>query len=861
MRHLFRLASIRRIVEHPVRTVLTILGIALGVAAYISVRMILDTMSDSYASMIDTVAGKARLQITGGEAGVSEDAWERLSARDDRGGAAVEGVVAALPTIQYVTRHGAESVLILAVDTLNDAAARDYKMRGKDDVEISDPLEFLNSTDSILLNRDFARRHRIEIDDRIDLLTSAGKKSFAVRGLLEPEGPAATFGGNFALMDVFAAQALFGRGRTFDSIDLVLAEGAALDAVKERVEAFLGGQYDVQRPEQRSEGVDSMMNTFRMGLTILALVVLAMGGFIILNTVTTTIYQRMREIGVLRMVGTTRARLWAMFLSEGAVLGLAGSLIGVAAGFFAGRHAVLTFSEKVSSLFVATNTQHAEFTTDMAVYGTLLGVGVSLIGAAWPSYRATTITPLEVLRFGPGLSRGRGALMGWWVSIFALACGLIAAGLFVPPFSTTLNGVRTTMVSIIVAGVSATPLVMFAFLHGVVRATARLRTPLARLSSENILRDLGRSAMTVAAFMVALAVFFQIYIFMNSTKAETRGWLGNVLKADLLVTSSADFATRTSVPIDAALSARIRTVPGVDTVRHVRFRLIDYKGARISVLSLEFNVRFERDRFRFAEGDPEKALPLFFANEGVFISKTLVIKNPELDGARAITLNTPAGRREFPILAVVHDFLSEEGLVFMNRPLYLASFNDPLVDTFQVYLSPGADAADVRRGIDARLGDNFNLFILTNTQFRESIIDAIDQIFTLAVSLEIITMLIAIIGIVNNLLANVIDRTREIGVLRSLGATRRQVATIFFMQSGMLGLSGATVALACGYFLGHVQMTRLNAMMSGWAMPIVINRWYVVAAFFGAVLLAIAAGLLPARKAAGLPMREALKYE
>ncbi len=861
MLHLLRVISIRRMAEHPIRTLLTILGIALGVAAYISVQMIIDTMADSFSSMVDSVSGKIELQISGGESGVDEQVYDTLDQRDEKNNLLIPGLAAALPTIQNITKYESESMLILAVDILNDKAARDYEMKGENDVQIEDPLLFLNSVDSILLNRDFAKRHNLKINTVVELLTSKGKMPFKIRGFLESSGPASAFGGNFALMDVFSAQVYFGKKGKFDSVDLLLQDGADVDKVRGAVETALDGRYEVERPAQRNEGVETMLRSFRMGLTVMALIVSIMGGFIIFNTVTTTVYQRMREIGILRMIGVTRFGIWRLFTVEAIFMGVVGAAIGALGGFAAGRHAVLNYVGGATSIFVPANPASASFDARTVLAGFGIGVCMSLAGAMWPSFRAIGISPLEVLRFGPGLSSGRGASIGRWSLLFFIAAATVGAGLFVPKLAANVNGIRMSMIGMIVCGVAATPLFMKLLLTAMIGISRGFRMPLLRMSSENILRDLGRSSMIVAAFMVAVAVMFEIYLFMNSSKTEIKNWLDQALKADLLITSSSNFASRNSVPMDAAMMDKFAAINGVQSVVPVRVMPLEYGDWRIQTLSLDFKTHFNESRFRFVRGDKDKALPAFLDNEGVLLTQNLLIHFPDLKKAEMITLNTPRGKRDFPVLGVVMDYTSESGAVMINRGLFLDSFDDHLVDTFQLYLQAGAEPQEVRRKIDAMVGDEFNLFVLTNREFKLAVLEAIDQLFALAVSLEIITILIALIGIVNNLMASVIDRTREIGVIRSLGATRTQTALIYFAQSGLLGFSGAFVGMLCGYGLGDIHLTRLNELLAGWPMPLHYSVGRIALAFAAVVAAAICAGVFPARKAADLTLSEALKYE
>jgi len=590
------------------------------------------------------------------------------------------------------------------------------------------------------------------------------------------------------------------------------------------------------------------------------MVVLLMGMFIVYNTVTTLVYQRLREIGILRMVGVTRLGVAGLFVAEAGLLGLCGVLVGVTGGYFIGRMTILRYLASVSSVFVPVSVNYAAFDWKMVARGAAMGLAVSVAGGLWPAIRATRITPLEVLHFKPSLSMGKGSPLGRWGALVALCGVYLLAALFWPPLN-VVPGLTIAMLTLLVCGIALTPLFMRAFLGAATRLMGRMKNPLGRMAAENILRDLGRSAMTVAAFMVALAVMFEIYLFMNSTRTEVKNWMTEVLTADLLVTSSSNFATRSSMPMSGDLTAQFLAVPGVADLMQVRGEFNDYDHSRIVVMSVNYTGRLKESRFHFRNGYDRPAVEAFARDEGVLLSENIVARHPQLRGAKTIELQTPEGKQRLPILGVIVDYVSETGAVLINRGLYLKTFKDNLVDTFYLYLQPGAQAADVRRRIESLLGDEFNLYVLTNREFRDSILGAVDQMFGLAVSLELLTLFIALIGIINNLMANVIDHTREIGVLRSLGGTRSQIAGIYFIQSGLLGFSGAFVGSFVGYGLGWIHMTRLSRMLSGWSMDMHYSFTWIAVIFVAAVIISIAAGLFPARKAASLPLREALKYE
>jgi len=854
MLFMIRTISLRRMWEHKVRTILTVVGIALGVAGYIAVEMITGTLTDSFSRMIDQVAGRVQLQIDAGEAGVEESLLEPLQNHPS--------LFAALPIIQTNTKSAdGQSLLILAVDTLNDKAARDYEMKDSGGHEISDPLLFLNSTNAILLSRDFADRQGYKIDQTIELQTSQGKKPFVIRGLLEPEGPATAFGGNFALMDVYAAQIYFGRERKFDRIDLLLKEGKSVDEVKAELVAQFGDRYEIMRPQQRTQGVENMVTTFDMSLTVLSMVVLVMGIFIIINTVTTSVLQRRREIGIQRMVGVTRGSIWGLYALEGVLFGAFGAAIGTGAGYFMGRWAVLFFNENISSLFVLVDMSKVSFQWAMALRGALLGILVSLGASLYPAWQATRITPQEVLQFGPSLTMGKGVNLKRWLMLFVPSMIAIAYLVFAP-FGYQLTGVRIMMIAILLGGISFTPMAMIALMRLVRGAASGQASTLLRLAADNILRDLGRAAMTVAAFMVGLAVMLQIYLFVTSTKTEVMEWINEALTADLTVTNSAEVATREAVPVTEELGNEMAQIPGVKSVAPLRLLYADYGEDRIAVLALDLTSHLNEARFRFVKGDPDIVLPKVVANEGVLLTQNLV-QRQKMDDAKEIVLKTPTGKRAFPILGVVMDYTSEHGAVMLNRELYVEAFQDRLVDTFQIYVNPGVDVETVRDAIYAnpRMQKDFSLFVLTNREFKAQVVQAMDQLFALAYSLEVLAMIIAFIGIINNLMATVVDRTREIGVIRSIGATRPQVARIFLFQAGLLAVSGALIAVITGFAMATVQMSRIYEIFAGYTVDLRFSVWQIALTMGIAVLTGIIAGVMPARRAAKLTLHEALKYD
>src|SRR5579885_2257188 len=263
MLNLFRFVGLRHLRMKPVRTILTALGVSFGVALYIAIEIINRSTLSSFRESIDAVAGKATLSISAGDAGFPESELDVISH--------APGVKSAAPMIEsraYFAgdSESSESLMVFGVDLLKEQSVRTYKTT--DEQAIDDPLVFLNQPDSIILTHSFAEAHHLKIDSKFSLATARGSKTFTVRGLLSPEGPAKAYGGGIALMDIDGAQVTFGKEGKLDRVDIVTARNADIDQVADSLRSKLGPGFTVERPETQSENMERMVKTYQAMLTL-----------------------------------------------------------------------------------------------------------------------------------------------------------------------------------------------------------------------------------------------------------------------------------------------------------------------------------------------------------------------------------------------------------------------------------------------------------------------------------------------------------------------------------------------------------------------------------------------------------------
>jgi putative ABC transport system permease protein len=367
---------------HGVRVILTTLGIALGVAVFFAIRTANVALLDSLKLTVEKVAGKSNLQVTAGESGFPEQILDTVRA--------TPGVQIAEPVIEVDARTmypGEGNLLILGVDTTGDSQLRDYEF-DKSQTEIVDPLTYLAQPASILLSRTFAERHALKIGDTLPLLTASGRKDFTVEGIFKPVGIGAIFGGNIAVMDVYSAQVVFGRGHKFDRIDLMTSPDVPVATVQQRLEAQLPAAFQVEAPEARGQDLENAVGALRIGMQITSFIALLVGVYIIFNSFTIAVNQRWKEIGVLRAIGVESHNVNRMFLFEALIMGVLGSLVGIAGGYSLAAGAAKVMGTVAGAIYgVVAAPAQVHWQSDAALAAVALGVVASMLGAWFPGAR------------------------------------------------------------------------------------------------------------------------------------------------------------------------------------------------------------------------------------------------------------------------------------------------------------------------------------------------------------------------------------------------------------------------------------------------------------------------------------------
>lgn len=858
--NLLRHISLQHLKLRKGQTFMAIAGICLGVAAIVSIGMVSRSILFSLTDSFDKVTGRAQIQITGAQSGFPESFVETVQA--------VPGVEYAVPVIEAdgLFVSGKErSVMILGVDVLVDAQMREYSLTG-DSADIPDPLLFLARPDSILVTRTMAEREGFTIDQKIQVQTVDGIRTFRIRGILNPEGPARAMGGNLAVMDIYAAQMAFGKEGKVDRIDVSLRPGEDLEKVKKAVAAALPKGYMVDTPAGRSKQVTEMLARFQDNLDVISYLAIFVGMYLIYNAVSISVVHRRREIGILRALGARRKEIILLFLGETLVMALIASALGVALGLFLASSLIKGTSNFVSTFYVRSAATALHLSWFYPMVGFASGLLASLLAALFPARTSSRITPASAIRSAPYAEET--FFTSRRLNIIGASCLLLSLLVFAfyelagdSPIA-KLKGLLIGAQLVFAVGISLfTP----AFLKGFVSVFNRFFSgslgAAGRLAGLNLRKNLTRNAVAVAAVFFGIAVFVASSGYVHSVRSSVLQWLDAIVKADILISAghpSASMNTR-AIPLPVDMVPRLKEVPGIATIIPWRKAFINYSGRKVLISASQLALypeRRERGKKSPAAGNMERAPA---EANAVAVNETFAAIFKIKKGDR-LTLPTPAGLVDFRVTKIVVDYTGDSGVIGMDIATYQRHWEDRLCNAFFVLLQPGAKVEEVRSELQRRLGAAGNLYVVSAREFKYEIRKFLNRTFVLNYALNVITLVIACLGIIVALLASVMERTREIGVLRAVGMLKRQIQGVVVLESALMGLAGGLLGSAAGIVAGWLNLEGFFVTNWGSAqyyLPLTSIFW----ALFLSTGLAALSGIIPAHRAAKTNIVEALSYD
>ncbi|MGE3176545.1 MAG: FtsX-like permease family protein [Vicinamibacterales bacterium] len=850
---LFNWFILRRLGHEPLRSVTTAAGIALGVAVIVAIQLTNASSLAGFQTALETVSGRTSLEVVGTGVGVDERHLVDLDwlRRYGQVSPVIEGDV-----VFREPGRPAERLRVLGIDILKDRPFRDYKLLEwagqSDEPRPQEFLDLLIDPGSAILTAKFASPRGLQVGSTIVVGAGDRRVPLTVRGLLRDEGPARVLDGNFVLMDIAAAQQLLDRFGRVDRIDLRMPD-ETVAGTQAAIAARLPAGLSVQRPARRGEQTAQMLAAFHLNLTALSYVALIVGLFLVYNTVSVAVLSRRAEIGTLRALGVTRGGIRALFLGEAAALATVGAAVGLGLGRVLADGAVALTATAVSAIYIATAAAPPALEAGHVLLAFGSAIPLALLAALMPAQEASAVAPTAAMRDADHLDV-RSALPRrlLWIPLALLAAA--AAFAWMGP----VNGLPlfgyASAVSVIFGASFFVPAVL-AFL-------TRLLVPFARrvlavedwLAAGNLSASISRLSISVAALAVSLSMMVAIAIMIGSFRQTVVYWIDQTLQADLFVSPGARQQPSSADTLSPALVQLVSTHPDVQAVDRFRTAEIPYGNTQVRVGGGEFTVLLAHGNLLFKEPTDARARMREAAGrDAAVVSEAFALKHGHRPGD-VVTLPTEHGPHPFEIAAVYYDYSSDRGVVMLDRPVFERHYRDAGTSGLTVYVRPGVEPDAARTRLLEAIGDRHQVFINTNRALRREVLRIFDSTFAITYALEVIAILVAMLGVAATLLTLILERERELTILRLVGTGRQQIRRMVVGEAMVIGAISQLVGLVVGFVLSLLLVYVINVQSFGWTIQFHLPIGFLVQSSLIMIAATGLAGLYPAYRAVRLTM-------
>jgi len=848
---LLKLISWQYVRKHLLRTVLTMAGIVLGVAVFVGMHTANQSVLAAFNKTVDRIAGATQLQITAGESGFDEEVLERVQA--------LPNVRVAVPVIEAVVNLNLKSqgnILVLAVDLTGDRGLRDYDLEEGDDSVIEDPLVFIAQPDSLMVTREFAAANGLVSNSKITLLAMDGPRTFTVRGIMKSSGLTSAFGGNLAIMDIYAAQKVFGRGRKFDRIDLAATEGTSIPDLQKQLDTLLGPGFEVETPSARGKQFEALSSVYGMLANITSLFALFIGMFIIYNSFAIAVTQRRSEIGIVRALGATRGQIQALFLTESAILGLIGAGAGLLFGLLIAGAISSSLGNFLGEIYGVAQKADEVSSDPRLLFGALvMGVVTSVIAAWIPARAAAGVDPVQALQKGRYqlLSKGENRLRR------QIAAALFVIVFFCLFFTQNRPIFYAGYFLTVIAGLLLVPTIAL-WLSKAIRPIMKWLRPVeGTLAADSLIQSPRRTSGAVSALALSIALVISLGGMARASYDSIDEWMRVALNPDMFLTATQNVTDR-SFRFPARFAEEIRQIPGIRRMQVVRSSRFLYKENPVMAVSIELQNIPPESYLPSVAGDSATMYRLAGEGKGFVISENFS-QLYNVNYQQTLELNTPNGPLALPVVGIVRDYSDQKGTVLMDRAVYVKWWGDDSINIVRLYLDPGLTVPEMKARIEQKVAGKTRLFILTNQELRAYIIKITDQWFGLTYIQLAVAVLVAILGIINTLTVSITDRRRELGVLQAVGALRGQVRRTIWLEAIAIGVIGLAIGLAFGSVALYYSLEMAARDISGLRLDYTYP-WGMAAGLFPVIVgAALFAALGPAEQAVRGGLVEALEYE
>jgi putative ABC transport system permease protein len=884
---LFRI-SLSHLTQHPGRTLLGILGIALGTAVYLSISLAAVSALKSFENGVTAVAGKAQWRLQSPGAPLNEALFAKVRRLPE--------IKAAAPVVESVLElsgFDGGPVLLLGMDPFSEGSFRDYEFAQAGGLGDAAWIDFLTRADAVLISDRLARRLRLTAGDSLPVRVGARRQVLRVVGVFRSPSGLYPLDGSVLLMDLGAAQELLDRVGGLDYIDLRAAgDEAQLPAVLKKV---LPPGVEVVRPAAQGSRTQGLVASYRLNLAVLSAIALFVGMFLIYQSVTLSVVRRRREIGLLRTLGMTPGQVLVLFLAEGLASGVAGGLLGLVLGVALARGVLTVMTQNLTSLYMPVVAAEVGVRGGLLLQAWGLAVLATLAAAALPAREAARTQVRAVWHreeLEEKIESRAGAIFMW--GLVALALAGAGAAWKVGPGPPWPGFVAAFL--ILLAFALFTPLAARLLGQGLQPAFSRLLGPAGDLGCRYLAGSLSRNAVSIAALACALGMLIAVTVMIGSFRRTVNDWVSRAISGDIFFGPAVFSTAAYDQYLPAEILPELRRDPDIADIYLYRCVRIPFQDRYILVIGGSFEVLARHGGLWFRKGDTqeimekvgrggqgpigpvssseqpnpprppfskggEKSPPLAKGDLGGFsVASTAVApktenRKPETQGyvviseplaetfhykeGDALTLPTPAGPQQVTVAGVFYDYRTDGPSVWMDIKLFRRLWQDMQLNAVRLYLRDPGKVPEVQARLKKRYGARYRLLALSHRDLRRGILTIFDETFALTYALEGVAVVVAVFGIITTFLVLIMERERELALLQAIGAGRRQILGMVLVESGLASFLSFLLGAGCGSLLSLLLILVINKQAFGWT----IHLYFTPGIYWQTLLLVMVLGL------------------
>ncbi len=852
---LFRL-SLRELQSRPVRTLLTLLSIVIGAGAIVATYLSSASARLAQRAMVESVTGNAHLEVQAA-GGSSFDIRDVIFLKDLPEISVISPSVRRYSTMTTIDGEGKSGVKyrvqLLGVDFLEDQKVRNLEyVAGVDPFQKGKTGKESGESDlqEVWCDEGFAKSAKLELGQEVRLLTKTGNQSARIAGFVKSNNATSTFQSAVFMASTRTIQKWTRSTNRLDLVQLVLRDEKLVSEVQSKIASQLPEGVYVRQPPMRSDLAGESTVAIQRGLLIATIFSLIMAGFIIFNTFQMNVGERRRQLGILRALGTTRSQVLVMVLREAAILGVVGSVLGCVVGYFGA-----TLLNESTSTLLDIAIPRSALQWEPIVLAIVSGVSVSLLGASLPAWMASKSSPSEAMR-----RTSEGDATATWNVWFIVGCVVIAIGVWIHWASTVgILHVRagTAGIVLVILGVIFLLPASLPWLTRMAAAPLMLWMPTeAHLARKQILRHPGRSAMTIGIMLVAMAMGLGMAFTILDNIRDVQLWYKRTVVGDFFVRSAMpDMSSGHAADMPEGFLEKVREVQGIQTLDTMRF--VSARSGEVSVIVIvrQFSSA-SQDYFDLIRGEDVKVME--GVRSGGVVLGSVLSERMQLSLGDTIELETNEGKVDLPIVGVTNEYMAGGLTLYMESQQASKLLSVDGIDAVIVQSAPGR-REEVRESLQ-QLADSQGLMLQSFQEVASMIENMINGVVGGLWVVLSLGALIAAFGLINTLAMNILEQTREIGMLRVVAMTRGQIRRMILSQALIMAIIGVLPGVLLG--VGVASVINLSTMIvTGHAVRFQWYPQFMLVAVVAEILLVILAALFPAERAARLNLAKALQYE